>query len=200
MKRAVVAAACGLALGACTPDFVTNDQSEVLLVITNISGESQGGNSGDNALNSDVSPVFDDQASIEVQSLPKNATSSVTGGRFQDVTIERYEVRYIRSDGRGTEGVDVPYHITGNISQTVPYRGTATVVIDVVRHQAKFEPPLRNLAGNTVNLDPTGVPIFGGGAIIITCFAEITLHGRTPTGAAVVTSGRMQINFADFAD
>jgi hypothetical protein len=185
-------AACALALGACTPDFVTQDESEVILQITNISGDPGGAGqgSGDNALNSDVQPVFDDIAEITVQSIPKNASNILNSGRFQDVTISRYEVHYIRSDGRAIEGVDVPFHITGNISQTVPFRGTTTMVIDVVRHQAKLEPPLLNLVIRS--------GFAGGGAIVITCFAEITLHGTTPTGAAVQTSGRMQINFADF--
>jgi hypothetical protein len=186
MKRGLVVAACGLALAACTPDFVTNDQSEVVLQMVSIDGKAGGAGSGSgaNALNSDVDPVFDDIAEIGLAALPKNASNNLIAGEFQDVLVERYEVHYIRSDGRAEEGVDVPFHITGNLSQTVPFRGTATVVIDVVRHQAKLEPPLLNLVS--------------GGSLVITCFADITLHGRTTTGAAVTTNGRLQINFANF--
>jgi hypothetical protein len=62
------------------------------------------------------------------------------------------------------------------------------VPIEVVRAQAKLEPPLRNL--RTEN--------FGGSALILTCFAEITVHGRTLAGEAVSGSGRLQIDFADW--
>ncbi len=56
----------------------------------------------------------------------------------------------------------------------------------VVRHAAKMEPPLRNLA--------TG----NGGESIITCIAEITVHGRSLAGDVVSASGRLQITFANF--
>ena len=199
MKRAWLVGAVALVLSGCTPDFLTQDESEVVLSIVKITAESAGdSSSGDNALNSDVSPAFDDIAKVTVNAIPKNPTLS-SPGSFQDVQIERYEVHYIRSDGRGVEGQDVPYSISGNITQTIPFGGSAEIVFDVVRHQAKFEPPLLNLVGGATQLDPSGRPVFGGGALILTCFAEITLHGRTTTGAAVQVTGRMQINFADFA-
>ena len=69
--------------------------------------------------------------------------------------------------------------------------GEAAIV--VVRHQAKEEPPLRNLRFNT------GLGS-GGGTDLFTVIAEITVHGRTGNGRAVSTMGRLQINFADFAD
>ena len=193
MKSGLIVAACTLALAACTPDFLTQDQSEVILRVVTIEGKAGGTGSGSgvNALNSDVNPVFDDIATITLQAIPKNPTLN-SQGAFQDVTVERYEVHYVRSDGRGVEGVDVPFHITGNLSQTVPYGTTEAVSIDVVRHQAKLEPPLLNLRITS--------GFAGSGALIITCFADITLHGRTTTGAAVSTNGRLQINFADFGD
>jgi hypothetical protein len=199
MKRGWMVAAVALVLAGCTPDFVTQDESEAILRIVGMTGVGQSAGSGDNALNSDVVPVFDDQVEMTVQAIPKNP-ALLQPGAFQDVRIERYEVSYIRSDGRGVEGVDVPFRITGNITQLVPFGSQATVVIDVVRHQAKLEPPLINLAGQGTQLDPSGAPVFGGGALVLTCFADVTLHGRTTTGAALTASGRMQINFADFQD
>ncbi len=35
------------------------------------------------------------------------------------VFVERYEIRYYRSDGRATQGVDVPYTISGNLTTAV---------------------------------------------------------------------------------
>ncbi len=85
------------------------------------------------------------------------------------------------------EGVDVPFPITGNVSQEVINSSDAQLILEVVRRQAKFEPPLRNLVG--------------GGAIIVTMFADITLHARTTTGTVLnPVSGRLQIDFADFVD
>jgi hypothetical protein len=104
------------------------------------------------------------------------------------VLVERYEVRYFRSDGLNEEGVDVPFRISGGLSVLVPADGEAEVAIVLVRHQAKFEPPLSNLRG-----------AFGGENVLSTT-AEITLHGRTTAGQAVSTRGFVRINFADFAD
>jgi hypothetical protein len=60
--------------------------------------------------------------------------------------------------------------------------------LEVVRRQAKLEPPLVNLRS-------------GGGPIIVTMFAEVTLHARTTTGQTTnPVSARLQIDFADFAD
>jgi hypothetical protein len=61
-----------------------------------------------------------------------------------------------------------------------------TVPIEVVRTQAKLEPPLRNIAN-------------GGGELVLTAFAEITIFGRTVADDAVVSSGRLQIDFVPSA-
>jgi hypothetical protein len=75
---------------------------------------------------------------------------------------------------------------------------TADVVINVVRHTAKREPPLINLIG----ILPTAtrsISIPGQG--IITTVAEITIFGRQVTsGEPLTATGRFQVGFADFAD
>ena len=58
--------------------------------------------------------------------------------------------------------------------------------VEIVRRQAKTEPPLRNL-------------VSGGGALVVTVFAEVTIHGRTVSGQAVSDTARVQIDFADIA-
>jgi hypothetical protein len=104
------------------------------------------------------------------------------------VFMERYEIRYVRSDGRNTEGVDVPFRITGGMNGVIDAQvsGSTDFAIEVVRRQAKLEPPLRNLVG-------------GGGAIVVTMFAEITVYGRTTPGQVVQASSRVQIDFGDFS-
>jgi hypothetical protein len=193
MRHGALTVLGALLMTACTPDFATQNSAQVLLRITNITAEAGGG--GDSGigsvLNSDVSvegSVFNDNAILTVDLVNKNRNLD-DSGPLNDVVIQRYEVVYTRSDGRNTPTVDVPVRITGpvNILVHATDESEVDIPIVVVRHQAKFEPPLRNLRGL-------------GGALVLTCIAEITLHGTTTSGDVVTATGRLQINFADFAD
>jgi hypothetical protein len=180
---AVIVAGALLAHLGCTPDWAKSGQSDVILLMTSIN------NGG--PLSSDVEisngGICPDIVPVRLENHFKNPAIIATGFRH-DFTVERYEVHFIRSDGRNTEGVDVPYSITGNISQEVVEESAVNLPLEVVRRQAKLEPPLLNLAT-------------GGGAIIVTMFAEITLHARTTTGQITnPITGRMQIDFANFGD
>lgn len=190
MKRwtvVLVALLLGIPAGGCTPDFGESGEAPVILRIVSISTEAGEEEEEGAFLNSDVSPIFNDNAVIELEVLSKNP-QLVGALPLQDVLVERYEVRYIRSDGLDTEGVDVPYRISGGLSVLVPANETAEVALILVRHQAKFEPPLSTLRG----------PV--GGEIVLSTTAEITLHGRTTAGKVVSTRGFVRIQFADFAD
>ena len=103
------------------------------------------------------------------------------------VTITRYHVNYRRADGRNTPGVDVPHGFDGAVTVTIPAEGSATAAFEIVRHQAKQEPPLANLAN-------------GGGSNIISTIAEITFYGRDQAGNEVTVTTSMSVNFGDFAD
>ena len=82
----------------------------------------------------------------------------------------------------------MPFSISGNVAQEVVEESSATLVLEVVRRQAKLEPPLTNL-------------IAGGGSLIVTMFADVTIYARTTTGQNTnPVSARLQIDFADFAD
>jgi hypothetical protein len=181
----------GLIMTSCNlnPGFGNTNNSPILFVITSI-------NSG-NHLDSDVqdgeqtSPpatfVCPDSVPVRVENHLKNP--GVTNVDFRgDIIIERYEVQYVRSDGRGVQGVDVPFTISGNLTAQVASGNSATVNIEVVRRQAKLEPPLLQLASPS------------GGSTIFTAFAQITLHGRTDIGQTVTATGTLQIDFADFGD
>jgi hypothetical protein len=119
---------------------------------------------------------------VQVQALNKNPNGSAEDAQM--VLLESYQVTYSRSDGRGTEGIDVPYRITGTLAQTVPVGATVTFPLEVVRRQAKLEPPLSNIYQTT----------------ILTVSANVTLYGKTVSGQLVSASGRLQIDFADFGD
>jgi len=186
MRAKVTAAA--LAIGAltatsCVPDWAKRGEAPTVLLMTAINGG--------NTITSDVrlsnGNVCPDIATLRVENHGKNPQGPSTGFRG-DMTIERYEVRYIRSDGRNTEGVDVPYRITGSLAQEIQEEGAATVSLEIVRRQAKLEPPLANLAG-------------GGQAVVVTMFAEVTLWARsTILTTTNSVSARVQIDFADFND
>ncbi len=173
-----------VAIAGCSANYSTANSSSVLLILAAINGGAP--------MKSDVlkeGSIFNDQAEIAIAVRFKNPNIDTVPQIPSAVIIERYEVKYRRSDGKGVEGQDVPFAISGNVTAAydVKNSGTDPLIIDVVRAQAKLEPPLRNLQN-------------GGGAIIVTMFADITLHGRTISGQPVTGTGSMQIDFADWAD
>ncbi len=175
-----------LGVSACSPPFGAKNESDVILRVTNITATAGGNGTGGETLLSDVTPVFNDNATVTIEAIPKNSLVEELG-QFNDVQLTNYAVRYIRSDGRGIEGVDVPWSISGNLNIMVPAGGEATANFIVVRHQAKLEPPLQNLGAL-------------GGFDIVTVSAEITIYGRTTSGKAVSAKGYLEIVFTDFAD
>jgi hypothetical protein len=181
--KAIVFVLGALAASACVPDWAKQGDSPEILLMTGINGGSP--------LTSDVrisnGTVCPDFTTLRVENHPKNPLVSGTGFRG-DIVIERYSVRYFRSDGRNTEGVDVPYSITGNVAQEIQEGSSATLSLEVVRRQAKLEPPLRNLTD------------FGGGQVV-TMFGEVTIHARSTVNQTTNTAtARLQIDFADFVD
>jgi hypothetical protein len=184
MKRTGAVAFLALALTGCAANYVEQGGGSGLVVIASLNNGA--------ALQSSVKlPITPDNIDVTVENRAKNP--NVTASAPNDVRIERYEVRYLRSDNRNVEGVDVPYRISGNVAVSVAYNGNTTFSLEIVRAQAKLEPPLRNLRVQTPDLNE-----FGGGAVILTCIAEVTLHGRTIAGQAVQAVGRMQIDFAQW--
>ena len=180
---AVVLALGALAMSGCVPDWAEQGDSPNTLLMTGI-------NSG-TPITSDVQisngSICPDFAALRVENHLKNPLNTDASFR-SDIVIERYDVRYFRSDGRSTEGVDVPFRITGNVAQEIQASNSAVLNLEIVRRQAKLEPPLRNLQG------------LGGGQVV-TMFAEVTLHARSTIQQSLNTAtARVQIDFADFAD
>lgn len=184
----------GGTLSGCTPDWATQNDADVILRITDITGSPGGdGQEDGDTLFSDVGRVvFNDNATLELDLYEKNPNEDFVAGGFNDVIVRRYTVRYVRADGRNVEGVDVPYSFSGDMNARVfAQGGTTEAVIAVVRHTAKLEPPLKNLAfiGNNV---------FSGGSNFIVTIAQITVFGETITGKAVSASASLEIHFADY--
>jgi hypothetical protein len=133
---------------------------------------------------------FNDSGRVKLRLALKNpgtATSPLGPTTLNEITVTRYRVEFRRTDGRNTQGVDVPYAFEGGMTITVPASGTAEGTFDVVRHTAKTEPPLRNLAG-------------GGAGIFINTVAEVTFFGRDQAGNETTVSGLLTVNFGDFGD
>ncbi len=178
---AAAGAALALAMAGCSADYVEGNRASVLLLVEAI-------NEGAPLL-SDVRGAGDSPdtivnclAQVAVSARTKNPLQTVTP--VDDVRLTRYEVSYRRSDGRGFEGVDVPYRISGNMTITIPAGGDITTFsVDLVRHQAKLLPPLSNITGLQ----------------IVTMFADVTLTGATISGSTVSAQGSVQVTFADYA-
>jgi len=172
-----------LVCGSCTPSYVTGNDAPVNLIIAAINKGSE--LDSDIRMGKDSSFVCEDEVPVSVAVRNKNPNAPVPYVPGA-VLLQSYEVRYFRTDGRGTEGVDVPYRITGNLAFAVDVAssGTSDVSIEVVRRQAKLEPPL-----STINQ-----------ANIVTLMAQVTLFGQTVAGQKVTASASFQIDFADFGD
>jgi hypothetical protein len=161
-------------------EFTTNLLSDVqTLVETTVNGQTVR-----------VPTIFNDLGRVRFRLALKNPgvpTSPLGPTTLNEITVTRYRVVFVRSDGRNTPGVDVPYGFDGAFTVTVPANGNASAGFDLVRHQAKVEPPLRNLVGL-------------GGAIFISTIAEITFWGRDQAGNEVTVTGALNVNFGDWAD
>lgn len=195
------------ALGAVScGDVARTGQAPAFLIIESLEAASGADpNTFSGILNSDVETIVESQVGGQTVRTPtvfndpgraifrlalKNpggTTSPLGPTTLNEITISRYRVVYKRSDGRSTQGVDIPYSFDGAFTLTVPTSGTVTGVFDVVRHQAKREPPLSNMAR-------------GGAARLLSTIADITFYGRDQAGNEVVVTGSISVNFADFGD
>lgn len=101
------------------------------------------------------------------------------------ITLRGYRVTFSRTDGRNTQGVDVPYAFDGALTATIS--DSTTVALLLVRGQAKLEAPLAALVG-------------GGGAVVISTVADVLFYGTDQTGRDVTVSARMLVTFADYGD
>jgi len=133
--------------------------------------------------------VYEDIGQVMLRTALKdvgNTASPASPTAANSITVTRYHVDFLRSDGRNTPGVDVPYGFDGAATGTVDSGGGSLTFV-VVRAQAKLETPLKALRG-------------GGGAILISTIAEITFYGQDQNGNQVSVKGSISVNFADWGD
>jgi hypothetical protein len=169
--------------GATPGTFTSFLQSDVQNFVT--SGTGAGGQQCTNA--NPCPTIFNDSGQVIFSIVLKNigtTANPATPTTNNDVTINRYHVEYIRADGHNVPGVDVPYGFDGAVTATVTGTGSVTVGFELVRHDAKMEPPLAQLAVN---------------GSIITTIATVTFYGQDRTGNAISASGTIQVDFGNFA-
>lgn len=192
------ALAMSAAMAGCGGEFVRDGQSPVRLVVSNLESKEQ------NTLLSDVirmvtspapctttSPcasVFNDMATVELTLLlrdPGNPAAPSSPSLLNQVTVERYRVKFRRADGHNVPGVDVPYDFDSAFTMTVPATGVGEGTFQIVRHSAKEEAPLRSLRFSND---------------IISTIAEVTFFGRDQAGNEISATSFMGVDFGDFAD
>ena len=192
IATATAAVVVALASASCG-EMSRTGRAPVILVVDSMEASAGEDTDFSGVLLSDVQTgggVFNDngRANFHItMKNPGNITSPLGPSELNEVTLTRYRVRYIRSDGRNTEGVDVPYSFDGGITATIRASGGGEVVFLLVRHTAKREAPLRNMWD-------------GGGQRLLTVIAEVTFFGRDQSGNEVTAVGNITISFGDFAD
>jgi hypothetical protein len=128
--------------------------------------------------------VFSDAANATLESFQKDVTATAPTTN-NAITISRYHVSYRRADGKNTPGVDVPYGFDGALTGTTDSQGKLALTFELVRHVAKMESPLAELATN---------------AAVITTIADVTFYGRDIIGNDVNVTGSIQVDFGNFGD
>jgi hypothetical protein len=183
----------GLASASCG-DLTRQGTSSSYLIVGSLEGasgatpEEFGG-----TLQSDVQTVVNDSPSTfnDVARVafrlglkdPGTADAPTAPTQANWITVDRYRVRFIRSDGRNTEGVDIPYAFDSAFTATVA--GDTQVGFTIVRHQAKDEAPLAALVRN---------------GLVISTIAEVTFYGHDQTGRTVTATANIGVSFANFGD
>lgn len=200
--RIAIALACLISSASCGGELLRTGRSPVFLTITKVDA-AKGDDTSTfsafllsdvqtlvdftaNGVTTKVPTIFNDNARISVRVDAKN--QGIETNPLNSVTLTRYHVTFRRTDGRNTPGVDVPYGFDGGLTVTVDAGQTPVdIPIELVRHQAKLEPPLRNLIGL-------------GGLGFISTIAEITVYGRDQNGNEMLATASLDVQFGDFAD
>jgi hypothetical protein len=199
LQQMGMAALAGLALVATVScgSTATEGKSGSYLVMDKLQA-APGAKAGDTAVYGDVlqsdvqtkGSIFEDPGLVTLHAAMKDPGADLTSPTkptaFSLITVDRYHVDFIRSDGRNVQGVDVPYSFDGAVTGTIGDTSVALAFV-LVRAQSKAEAPLMALRGL-------------GGSLLISTIAQVTLYGHDQAGNAVSIVGRISVNFADWAD
>ena len=188
--NAVVLASVALATTSCG-DVVRTGRSPVYLIMDSLTGQRGGSatSSFGTPLSSDVITnvtTFADLGQVTLRVAPKDVTSPLGPTTNNDVTVTRYHVAYVRSDGQNRQGLDVPFAFDAAVTGTAPAGGgTITLTFELVRAVAKRETPLVTLVSTST---------------VVTTIANVTFYGRDQAGNEVTVSGLITVDFGNFQD
>jgi hypothetical protein len=181
---AAAAAGCGVAEQGRAPATVRIDSLEA----------SPGGSSSTTYggyLHSDVvtnGARFNDIGKVTLSLVLKDPGApgvANTPSELNTITVTRYRVVYKRTDGRNTQGVDVPYAFDSGMTISIPTGSSVQQTFDLVRVSAKFEAPLAALASNGQALE---------------MIADVTFYGKDMQNNDVAVTGSIGVTFANYAD
>lgn len=180
-------------LFSCNP-IEDESQSDSILIVVGMTGTDVEDNEV-NFLQSDVVKVDTDTGAqyvtgdaAKVTFTAKLMDPSVTEASvYNSIQVTRYTVQYIRSDGKNTEGVDVPYSFEGSLSAHVEVDATVETSFIIVREVAKLEPPLVDL-------------VEGRGEGVLQVTAKVDFYGHDMTNKKVKATGYLTIFFANYID
>jgi hypothetical protein len=180
--KLALALTCAVSVTSCSQTIRTG-QASSYLVMTTLTGGPDSDTTVESDVVSDTGSIFTDVGQASLQVVMKDP-GGLAPGPVNAITITQYRVEYIRSDGRNTPGVDVPFPFTSGVTATITESGS--VGFTLVRVQAKLEAPLKALANF-------------GGAMAISTVARVTFYGHDQTGREVSVSGNLDVTFADWA-
>lgn len=192
--KALVLVPAILLLFACNP-IENQTNSSTMIIIENLTGTDIAGNTS-NFLESDVvkqdqetgaETIFADAAIATVRARLLDPQPTNPASEYNSIQLTRYTVTYNRSDGKNTEGVDLPYSFEGFLSTRLDVDATVDIAFVIVRAVAKAEPPLLNLKD-------------GRSEGVITITARIDIYGHDLRDKTVKATGYLTIYFANYAD
>lgn len=183
-----------LALASCQAKE-DDSTSASFLVITSLTGNDLAGKAGSTTVFSDVitnGSIINDSAVAVVTALTYNPTEDSEAHDityYMNVIVDQVDVEFMRTDGKNTEGVDVPYHFSQPMNMLVEVDKTASIPFILIRHVAKMESPLIQLRD------------FPSEEFVLQLVAKVTMHGKDLAGHRVApVSGYLSVWCANFAD
>ena len=190
--RLGVLAAFVLFLFSCN-SVVKESESSTLLLLLDLTAQDMDGNEA-NFLQSDVlyqdqetSTIYADIGEATLRAQLMDPSTGVLDSVYNDIELTKYTVKYARSDGKNTEGVDVPYSFDGALSAYIQVGSDVGVSFVLVREVAKLEPPLINLSE-------------GRSEGVLQMTARIDFYGHDLIGNNVQATGYLTIFFANYAN
>jgi len=131
--------------------------------------------------------IFGDNGLVTLRAPLKDvgSTASLSPTSNNEVTISRVHIKYVRADGRATQGVDVPYEFDTGATGTIPAGGTLSLAFELVRNVAKQESPLVQLKQCSN---------------ILSVIAQVTFYGVDRVGNSIQATGQISIEFGNFGD